>query len=126
MRLPWGLLTDAANFTKWNSTLESLEGDISLGGTVKMKVPDAPGRTFTVKVTEFTPNQSMLWVAGFAPMFIGKRSYSLAPAGDGAVAFTMCEVFNGLMLPMIAGSLPDLVPVFERFAADLKKAAESG
>ena len=31
----------------------------------------------------------------------------------------------GLMLPMIAGSLPDFVPVFTQYAADLKRAAES-
>jgi hypothetical protein len=32
---------------------------------------------------------------------------------------------SGLMLPMIAGSLPDVVPVFTQYAADLKRAAES-
>ena len=37
----------------------------------------------------------------------------------------MTEVFTGLMLPMIAGSLPDFVPVFETYATDLKNAAEA-
>jgi hypothetical protein len=32
---------------------------------------------------------------------------------------------SGLMLPMIAGGLPDFVPVFTQYAADLKRAAES-
>ena len=36
----------------------------------------------------------------------------------------MVEVFSGVMLPMIKGSLPDFGPVFERYALDLKKAAE--
>lgn len=61
----WGLLTDAANYTKWNSTLNSLEGNIALGGTVQMKVPEAPGRTFKVKVSEFVPNKMMVWRDGF-------------------------------------------------------------
>lgn len=39
--------------------------------------------------------------------------------------FEMSEVFTGLMLPMIAGSLPDFVPVFDQYAADLKRAAEA-
>jgi hypothetical protein len=120
----WKLLTDAENYTKWNSTLESLEGNISLGGTVKMKVPEAPGRTFKVKVKEFTPNKSMLWQDGFAPMFMGKRYFTLLPNSDGTTIFTMSEVFSGLMLPMIAGKLPDFAPIFERYAADLKLAAE--
>jgi hypothetical protein len=36
----------------------------------------------------------------------------------------MVEVFSGLMLPMIAGSLPNFGPAFEQYAADLKRAAE--
>jgi hypothetical protein len=30
------------------------------------------------------------------------------------------------MLPMIKGSLPDFAPLFEAYAADLKRAAEAG
>jgi hypothetical protein len=38
----------------------------------------------------------------------------------------MQEVFTGIMLPMIKGSLPDFGPAFETYAADLKRAAEGG
>ena len=38
----------------------------------------------------------------------------------------MKEEFWGLMLPLIKGSLPDFAPVFEAYAADLKRAAEEG
>ena len=44
---------------------------------------------------------------------------------DGATEFTMHEAFSGLMLPMIRGTLPDFGPPFERYAADLKRAAEA-
>lgn len=120
----WKLLTDASNYTKWNSTLESLEGNIALGGTVKMKIPQASGRIFKVTVKEFTPNKSMLWQDGFAPMFMGKRFFTLQSNTDGTTTFTMSEVFSGLMLPMIVEKLPDFVPIFEKYAADLKKEAE--
>ena len=33
-------------------------------------------------------------------------------------------MFNGIMLPMIEGSLPDFGPPFEQYAADLKREAE--
>jgi hypothetical protein len=36
----------------------------------------------------------------------------------------MVEVFKGVMLPMIKGSLPDFKPNFEQYALDLKTAAE--
>ena len=32
--------------------------------------------------------------------------------------------FSGLMLPLVKGSLPEFGPVFERYAADLKREAE--
>ena len=35
----------------------------------------------------------------------------------------MTEVFSGLMLPLAAGRLPDFKPIFERYAADVKKEA---
>lgn len=41
-----------------------------------------------------------------------------------AADFTMSEVYTGLMLPMIAGSLPDFRPTFEQYVSDLKKEAE--
>jgi hypothetical protein len=36
----------------------------------------------------------------------------------------MTEVFAGVMLPMIRGSLPDFGPIFEKYADDLRCEAE--
>ena len=121
----WALLTDAAGFPKWNSTVTSVEGPIQLGQKLVLKVPSAPTQTFEPKVAEFEPNVRMVWRDGFAPMFRGVRTYTLTKNGSGTV-FSMVEVFSGAMLPMIAGSLPDFVPIFETYAKDLKRAAEAG
>lgn len=120
----WALLTDAEGFARWNSTVTSIEGAIALGQTLKLKVKTDSKRTFSPKVTAFEPNVAMQWSDGFAPMFRGVRTFKLTPKGAGVTEFTMSEVFHGLMLPMIKGSLPDFVPVFETYAADLKRAAE--
>jgi len=66
----------------------------------------------------------MVWQDGFAPMFSGVRTFSLTPKSDGTTDFSMVEVFKGIMLPMIKGSLPDFKPNFEQYALDLKTAAE--
>ena len=121
----WAILTRADGMTDWNSTLTSLEGDIELGGTVRMQVPEAPGRTFTVKVTRFVPSQEMVWREGNPVMFLGVRTYSLAPGPIGTTTrFQMTEEFSGIMLPLIAPKLPDFGPIFERYAADLKAESE--
>lgn len=120
----WALLTDAAGFPKWNSTVTSIEGPIALGSTLKIKVPAAEGRVFKPKVTHFETARSMVWSDGMAPMFKGVRTFTLTPNGDGTTTFAMREELSGLMLPMIKGSLPDFAPIFETYAEDLKRAAE--
>lgn len=121
----WARLTDADGFSRWNSTVESIEGPIAPGQKLKIRVPVAPGRVFTPKVVEFVPAERMTWRDGFAPMFRGTRTYTLTPRGA-ATEFEMVEEFRGLMLPMIKKSLPDFRPIFDRYAADLKKTCEPG
>ena len=120
----WALLTDAAGFPRWNSTVTSIEGEIAQGQRLKIRVPAAPGRVFSPRVTQLDPGRSMTWSDGFAPMFKGVRTYTLTPNADGTTDFVMREEFSGLMLPMIRGSLPDFGPIFEAYAADLERAAE--
>ncbi len=120
----WKLLTNAAEMPSWNSTLVSMSGTIAQGEKVQLVAKIAPDRTFKIKVEALTPNQSMVWADGFAPMFRGVRTFTLTPNGNGGVVFTMVEVYRGLMLPMIKGSLPDFTEAFETYAADLKAAAE--
>ena len=119
----WALLTNAGDFPRWNSTVTSIEGTIALGQKLKLRVPISD-RTFSPKVTELVPPTRMVWRDGMAPMFKGERTFTLTPRGDGTTDFEMVEVFAGVMLPMIKGSLPDFGPVFERYALDLKKEAE--
>ena len=51
----WGLLTDAANMSKWNSTIISVEGNIKLGEKIALKSISDPKRTFNLKIFEFNP-----------------------------------------------------------------------
>jgi hypothetical protein len=120
----WALLTDAAGFPRWNSTVTSIEGQIAEGQRLKLKVPSAPARVFKPKVSHVEPGRSMIWRDGMAPMFKGVRTFTLTPNRDGSTEFSMKEELSGLMLPMIKGSLPDFAPVFEAYAGDLKRAAE--
>jgi hypothetical protein len=66
----------------------------------------------------------MTWTGGFAPMFQGVRTFELKPGVGGSTKFAMEERFAGLMLPLIKKSLPDFGPIFDRYARDLKQAAE--
>jgi hypothetical protein len=120
----WALLTDAAGFSRWNSTVTRIEGPIAVGQRLKLEVPAAPGRVFKPKVASMEPGRSMVWSDGMAPLFKGVRTFTLEPSDDGSTDFSMKEEFSGLMLPLIKGSLPDFAPMFERYAEDLRRAAE--
>lgn len=122
-RAIWARLTDAAGFPSWNSTVTSLEGPIEKGRKLAIRVPISE-RTFTPTVVTLEPETLMVWADGFAPMFKGERTFTLTRNADGTTSFAMREVFSGLMLPMIKGSLPDFRPVFDRYVADLKRACE--
>ena len=119
----WSLLTNARQFPSWNSTIRSIDGTIALGQTIQLKTTTAE-RIFKLKVSRFEPNARMVLQDGAAPMLKGVRDFTLTPESGGGTVFAMTETFSGLMLPMIARSLPDFRPTFERYAADLKAAAE--
>lgn len=119
----WVLMTNAANFPRWNSTVKSIEGQIAAGQTIKLIAMVAPTRVFNLNIIEFVPEQRMVWSDGNA-MFKGVRTYTFAKKPNGSTDFTMAELYTGLMMPMIAGSLPNFTPIFETYLADLKRAAE--
>lgn len=119
----WALMTDGAGFPRWNSTVKSIAGQIEAGQTIKLVATVAPTRVFSLNIIEFVPQQRMVWSDGNA-MFKGVRTYTFAQKPDGSTDFTMAEVYTGLMLPMIAGSLPDFIPIFEQYLSDLKREAE--
>jgi hypothetical protein len=122
----WALLTDAPAYPSWNSTIEKLVGRIGPGEKLKVFAKLSPGRGFPVRVTEFDRNQRMVWTGGMPfGLFKGVRTFLLVPK-DGAIEFRMQEVFSGPLAGLIEGSLPDLQPAFEEFAAALKARAEAG
>ncbi len=114
----WKLLTTAPDFTRWNSTVTSLEGTIGVGEKIKLKSYLDAKRTFKITVKVMEPHTKMIWGDGG-----GTRTFTLKQEGN-EVVFHMHEKMGGLMFPLYAGQLPPFEESFERFAADLKKEAE--
>lgn len=115
----WQLLTNAADFPRWNSTVTSLEGTIKQGETIKLKSILDAKRVFKLKVKVFEPEQKLAWGDGQ-----GTRVYTLTKNKNGSVTFEMTEKIGGLMFPLYAKMIPSFDASFEQFAADLKKEAE--
>jgi len=121
----WALLTDASGYTAWNNTVEKVEGKIAPGELISVHPRINPGRVFPVRVAKFEPSRRMVWRGGMPlGLFKGERTFTLQPAANGIVEFTMREEYSGWMAPVINRSIPDLQPAFEEFASDLKRVAE--
>lgn len=120
----WSLLTNASDFSRWNSTIISMEGEIKKGKKIKLKSTVDSTRTFKIKVKSMNAEEKMVWASGAAPFFRGVRTYTLSENPDGTVTFIMHEKIRGLMFPMAAKSLPPFNESFEQYAKDLKAEAE--
>lgn len=116
----WALLTKAADYPRWNSTIVSIEGNIALGDRIKLKSTLDEKRTFKLKVKEFEPEKKMVWGDGQ-----GNRVYTITKNGNGMLTFSMTEKIGGLMFPMYAKMIPSFDQSFEQFARDLKKESET-
>ena len=116
----WALLTHASDFPRWNSTVTYMKGEIREGGAVELKSILDEKWTFKLKVKEFVPEKRLVW--GDA---MGSRVYTLIRGDGGSTLFTMTEKIGGPLFPLFAGSIPSFDEVFERYAADLKKEAET-
>ena len=115
----WALLTKAADYPRWNSTVISIEGNIATGEKIKLKSTLDPKRTFNLKIKEFEPEKRLVWGDGQ-----GNRVYTITKNGNGTVTFTMDEKIGGLMFPLYAKMIPSFDQSFEQFASGLKKEAE--
>jgi uncharacterized protein YndB with AHSA1/START domain len=122
----WRLLTDAAGYADWNTTVDRVEGEIEPGARLKIFAKIAPGKAFPANVSTFEAPEHMVWsFSGPLGMFKGARSFKLTVDDDGRVEFHTREEFGGWMAGPIIKRMPDLQPSFDEFAASLKRAAEA-
>ena len=121
----WAILTDSARLVAGKMGILRIDGRIAAGETIKLESATAPGRIFTLKISECTAPRQMIWTSGAPLVFNGTRTFTLKaiPAGT---RFHMAEVYRGLFLPLIWRSMPDMQPGFETFGDGLKHLAERG
>jgi uncharacterized membrane protein len=116
----WALLTNAPDFPRWNSTVTSITGNIVLKSEILLKSTLDAKRVFKLKIKEFVPENRLIW--GDA---MGSRVYTLQKANKGTILFAMTEKIGGPIFPLFAKRIPSFDESFEKFAADLKKEAET-
>src|SRR4051794_7690907 len=98
----WAILTDAPQYSQWDSGVERVEGQIALGAKIRVFSKINPGRAFPVTVTRFIPGQAMDWSGGL-PLGVFKSvwTFTLSTHRSGAIDFTMREEYTGVLLSLM-------------------------
>jgi len=122
----WSILTDAPGYAGWDSGMTRLDGRIGPGEKLTIFNEANPSRGVALRVVEFESGRRMVWAAS-TPLGLFKvvRTFTLAPLGAGETRFQMREEYSGPLLALIGKSIPNLDPLFQRFARGLKQKAES-
>lgn len=115
----WNILTNSSAYSKWNSTIISLDGNIEPGGRLQLISTLDEKRKFKLKIIEFDANKTLVW--GDA---MGKRRFELSKLGDDKTKFSMSETIGGPIFPLFASQIPPFDESFEKFAKDLKNESE--
>ena len=121
----WDVLVDAPQYTSWDPTLISLDGRIAQGEKLTITSKLAPERAFMPTVAVFDPPKQMVWASGMPfGLFKGTRTFTLMPA-DGATVVKVDERFEGPLMAVIGGTIPDMTEPSQDFLGGLKARVES-
>ncbi|WP_305988423.1 SRPBCC domain-containing protein [Roseibium sp. MMSF_3544] len=120
----WRVLTEDLPRDPNPFGLLQIDGTLAAGSRIRIRSELDPKRVFALTITDFEPPHGMVWRGGMPlGLFTGTRTFSLS-LRDQTTRFDMKEVFSGFLSGLIAASIPDLTPSFEKFANALKEKAE--
>src|ERR1700683_739100 len=96
------LLPDAASYTRWNHTVEKVDGKIARGERITVHPKINASRAFPIKVAEFEPPRRMVWTGGMPlGLFRGERTFMLTAGLNGVGEFSVGVAYGGVMAPLI-------------------------
>jgi hypothetical protein len=121
----WSVLTDADRYSEWAAGIHRLEGHFANGEVLQLSTISKPQRPMALTVNNLIPLETFTLSGGLPlNLFRGDRTFNLTPQLDSTTEFRVCEVFSGLLEPLLGRMLPDLTPSLEEFAAGLKQRCE--
>jgi hypothetical protein len=130
-RRVWTILTDFAAYPGWNPFIPRISGQPAAGArlAVQIRPPGSRGMTFRPTVLAAEPDRELRWRGRLLLPGIldGEHAFLIEPAGDTTVRFVQREVFQGLLVPVLARSLDTgTLEGFRQMNAALKRRAEAG
>ncbi len=105
----WQVLTDFPAFRQWNPFIREISGAARAGNRLRVRLGPPGGRamTFEPRVLVSEENRELRWLGrvGLPGIFDGEHLFTLEPLAGNRTRFVQRELFRGLLVPLLAGSL---------------------
>lgn len=119
----WDIITDAGNFTVWESGITWVDGEVRNGALIRIRTVSGGRRTFRTRVQQM-PGQVMTWKTGLLPCLLTwTRTYSLSPHA-GLTHLRVKDEFGGPLLNIANGTLPVSEQDLYSYVAAVRRRAE--
>ncbi len=120
----WDIITDARNYTVWESGITHIRGELSSGGTIRIRTHTGGNRTFRLRVQQI-PGEVMTWTRGLPlGLLTGVRTFTLEPLG-GMTRLRVKEEFTGPLCGLLLWEfVSDTQQAFIDYVDAVRKRAE--
>ena len=121
----WNVLIDFENYSKWNSFIKVISGEIKVGNRIHVELS---GMTFNPIIKAFDKNLELKWLGSlwFKGLFDGEHKFKLTDNGNGTTYFEQSENFSGILVRLFSKSLDTNTKAnFEQMNKELKLRVEN-
>ncbi|UZX03044.1 hypothetical protein F8G81_10890 [Arthrobacter sp. CDRTa11] len=119
----WDIITDAGNFTVWESGIIWIDGEVRNGALIRIRTTGGDRRTFHTRVQQM-PGQIMIWKTGLLlGLLTWTRTYSLSPHAE-LTHLRVKDEFGGPLLRFASSAIPVSRQDLYSYVAAVRKRAE--
>lgn len=121
----WDIITDARNYTVWESGITHIRGELRNGGTIRIRTHTGGNRTIRLHVQQM-PGEVMTWTQGMPlGLLTGVRTFTLEPVGGGMTHLSVKEEFTGPLCGLLLWEfVSDTQQAFIDYVTAVRKRAE--
>lgn len=125
----WRVLTDFDAYPDWNPIEIEMKGRPVAGTTLEhtSQLPGNKPMTFRPTIVEASPNRTLAWDGRlYMPgLFDVRHRFALEPLAGGRTRLRQSEVFRGVLIPFVGGTLRKTEQAFGIANRAIKERAET-
>jgi hypothetical protein len=101
----WTTLTDLQAYPQWNPFIEKVDGELSVGAKLDVRLQPVGERGITMHPTVLAAEagRELRWIGHLMipGIFDGEHRFLIEEAGPSRVRFTQSERFGGILVPLL-------------------------